>query len=218
MMQPLLLALALTGTLHVAAPGSPSAGADADPEAEDPLEGHRGSRHMLGLGPHSTTFFSEEGSQYTFHSGSLGYLGSFGRRGVFVHAFALLPLQARQDGHVYATGDYYRRRAGADLLLGWQWRWSVRGDLEAEAGPGLHGTMIYLPAKRGYRDFSALPLGIGAGAVLRWGTGARRFSRPVTVGTYASAALDFHDPLRAGDLAHGFTLRAGLVVGLGPRR
>lgn len=213
-MHPLLLALALAGALEAAAP----AGAEPDVPAEAPRPDHRGWRHALGLGPHSTTFFSKEGSQYTFHSASLGYLGSLGASGVFLHAFALVPLQARQDGHVYATADYYRRREGGDLLLGWQWRWSVGSGLEAEAGPGLHGTLIYLPGKPGYRDFSALPLGLGAGAVLRWGTRAQRFSRTVTVGTYASAAYDFSDPLHAYDLSHGFTFRAGLVVGLGACR
>ena len=217
-MHPLLLALAVTGALDAADPAAASAGAHPDLEAEVPRPDHRGWRHALGLGPHSTTFFSKEGSQYTFHSASLGYLGSLGAHGVFLHAFALVPLQARQDGHVYGTANYYRRRAGGDLLLGWHWRWSVRSDLEAEAGPGLHGTLIYLPGKVGYRDFSALPLGLGAGAVLWWRTGAQRFSRSVTVGTYASAAFDFRDPLHANDLAHGFTFRAGLTLGLGARR
>jgi len=215
----LLLALALAGTAEAGAP--PGAGPAADPDAagQGPRVDHGGWHHAVGLGPHSTTFFSKEGSQYTFHSGSLGYLGSRGARaGPFVHVFALMPLQARQDGHVYSTANYYRRRSGVDLLAGPQWRWSVRGDVEAEAGPGLHGTLIYLPGKSGYRDFSALPLGLGAGAVLRWPTGGQRFSRPVTVGAYASAAYDFYDPMRADDLAHGFTFRAGVIVGLGGRR
>jgi hypothetical protein len=175
-----------------------------------------GSRHDLALGPHSTTFLSEEGSQYTFHSASLGFLGSRGTRGPFLHAFVLMPLQARQDGHVYSTVNYYSPRLGGDALVGPQWRWLVRG-VEAEVGPGLHGTFIYLPGRSGYRDFSALPLGAGAAAVLRWRTDHQRFSRAVTVGTYASAAYDFYDPLRAGDLAHGFTFRAGVLVGLGAR-
>ena len=218
-MHPLLpLALALAGTPDAAAPDAASVAAAPALAVAEPRPDHRGWRHALGLGPHSTTFFSKEGSQYTFHSASFGYLGSLGARGPFLHAFALVPLQARQDGHVYSTANYYRRREGGDLLLGWQWRWSVRSDLEAEAGPGLHGTLIYLPGKAGYRDFSALPLGLGAGAVLRWETRAQRFSRTVTVGTYASAAYDFSDPLHAYDLSHGFTFRAGLVVGLGACR
>jgi hypothetical protein len=206
-----LLALALSSAPAVSPPVT-------DEETEDFPGDHHGSRHALGLGPHSTTFFSEEGSQYTFHSGSVGYLGSTGVRGLYVNAFALMPLQARQDGRVYATANYYRRRIGGDLLLGWQWRWSVRHTLEAEVGPGLHGTLLYLPGKAGYRDFSAFPLGLGAGAVLRWGTGGHRLSRPVTVGAYASVAYDFYDPLRANDLDHGFTVRAGIVMGLGGRR
>ncbi len=186
---------------------------DERPEAGG---GHTGWRHALGLGSHSTTFFSNEGSQYTFHSGSLGYLVSYGRVGAFAHAFLLLPLQARQDGHVYATGDYYRTRSGGDLLAGPELRWTWRG-IEAEAGPGFHGTFIYLPGKLGYRDFTALPLGLGAETVLRWDTRKDRLARVVNVGTYASVAYDFWDPMHAGDLAHGFTFRLGVIVGLGAR-
>jgi hypothetical protein len=96
-------------------------------------------------------------------------------------------------------------------------RWSYRG-AEAEAGPGLHGTFIYLPGKQGYADFTALPLGVGASGILRWDTRAERLSRVVTVGTYASVAYDFWDPMHARDLAHGFTFRLGAIVGLGGRR
>ncbi|HEX9050242.1 MAG TPA: hypothetical protein VF841_06875 [Anaeromyxobacter sp.] len=203
---------------------SPAAAADADaaapepePEPEQTVGSHLGWRHAIGLGPHSTTFFSKEGSQYTFHSGSVGYLVSRGARGAFAQLFLLWPLQARQDGHIYATANYYRRRSGGDLLFGPEWRWTYRG-AEAEAGPGVHGTLIYLPGKAGYRDFSALPLGAGIEGSLRWETRASRLSRAVTVGTYASAAYDFYDPMRAEDLAHGFTFRAGVILGLGERR
>jgi hypothetical protein len=225
MIVPTLLALALAGA---SADGPPTperlpptdAPADASPDAPAPRrshESHAGGRHALALGWHGTTFFSEAGSQYTFHSASLGYLGSFGRRGLFVHAVGLVPLQARQDGHVYATADYYRRRAGADLLLGWQWRWTAFRGVEAEAGPGLHGNLLWLPGKSGYRDFSALPLGMGGAAVLRWRSGARAFARPVILGAYGSAAYDLYDPLRSDDLAHGFAFRMGLVVGVEAR-
>ena len=225
MIAPLLLAIALTGTAPdapespSAAPEAPSIAPDTEIQIEEPVAGgdHSGWRHAVGLGAHSTTFFSREGSQYTFHSGSVGYLGSIGRRGAFVHAFLLLPLQARQDGHVYATSNYYSTRTGGDLLAGPEWRWTVRG-VEAEAGPGLHGTFIYLPGKSGYRDFSAMPLGAGAGAVLRWDTRRERLSRVVVVGTYASVAYDFYDPMHAQDLTHGFTLRVGAIFGLGARR
>lgn len=222
MTAPLLVALAVTGALldePAPAPAAGSAGANPVPAAEQPRPPERsGWRHAFGVGPHSTFLSSKAGSQYAFHSLSLGYLGSSGARGPFLQAFALVPLQARQDGHVYSTVNYYRRRSGGDLLLGWHWRWPVRRNLEAEAGPGLHGTLIYLPGKVGYRDFSAFPLGLGAGALLAWSTGARRFSRSVTVGTYASASLDLRDPMHANDLAHGFTFRAGVSVGLGARR
>ncbi len=247
-MNPLLLALALAlaapadptapGPTDVPGPGSPSvegspaagvrvpspddasaqvAGDERQPDVAQPAIDHHGWRHALALGAHSTSFVSKEGSQYTFHSASLGYLGSVGARGAFLHLFLIMPLQARQDGHVYATGNYYRTRSGGDLMTGPEWRWTFRG-AEAEAGPGLHGSFIYLPAKQGYADFSALPLGGGASGVLTWETRADRLSRAVTVGTYASLAYDFWDPMHAGDLAHGFTFRVGAILGLGGRR
>jgi hypothetical protein len=212
-------ALVLAVALAAAAPGvADGAAAEADDAPLEAPRPHSGWRHALGVGPHSTTFFSKEGSQYTFHSGGLGYLGSLGARGAFLHAFLLLPLQARQDGRVYATGDYYRRRTGGDLLAGPEWRWTWFGDVEVEAGPGLHGNFVWLPGKSGYGDFSAFPLGLGGGAVLRWDTRKERLSRVVTVGTYLSAAYDLWDPVHAGDLAHGFSARAGVIVGLGARR
>jgi hypothetical protein len=182
----------------------------------EPFASRAGSRHALALGWHGTSFFSTRGSHYVFHSASVGYLGSFGKRGPFVHATALLPLQARQDGRVYATGDYYGPRSGADLLVGWQWRLRVRG-AEVEMGPGLHGAFLWLPGKRGYRDFSALPLGLGATSAVRWRGGATVLSRALTVGAYGSLNYDFYDPLRADDLSHGVTSRAGVLVGLEAR-
>ena len=243
-MSPALVVLALVaGAVQPAEPGTAPAGAPPPaavtaPGAPQPAEAmstggetqaeleferprgqdHRGWRHAIGLGLHSMTFYSKENSQYTFHSASLGYMGSYGSRGPFLHAFGLLTLQARQDGHVYATSDYYRRREGGDFLLGWQWRFQARRGVEAEAGPGLHGTLIYLPGKPGYRDFSAFPVGLGATGTLWWGTSHERLSRIVTLGAYASVAYDFRDPMHANDLAHGYTFRAGLSVGLGARR
>ncbi len=217
MIAPLLVALALAGTADPAAPGAPvtpDPGPEVAAEAQPSLGGWR---HGIGLGLHSTTFSSKEGSQYTFHSASLGYLGSFGTRGAFLQAFALVPLQARQDGRVYSTSNYYRRRSGGDLLFGYHWRWRPRTGVEVEAGPGLHGTFVYLPGRQGYRDFSAFPVGLGASGVLWWGTGARRLSRAVNFGTYASVAYDFRDPLHADDIDHGYTFRVGVALGLGGR-
>lgn len=226
-----MIAALVTGLgLVLSAAGVPDAPAGTAPEvaaihpantevvpSDDDGAGHTGWRHALGVGGHSTTFFSKEGSQYTFHSAAIGYMGSIGEYGAFVHAFALLPFQARQDGAVYATANYYRRRTGGDLLLGAHGRWSV-GSAELEAGPGFHATFIYLPGRPGYGDFSALPLGLGAGAILRWRTSAHRLSRVVTWGTYASVAYDFRDPAHAEDLSHGFTFRFGVAIGLGARR
>jgi hypothetical protein len=203
MFAPLLVALVLAEPVDDAAPPPPVSLA--------------GWRHDAGLGAHSTTFKSKEGVQYTFHSASLGYLGSVGAFGAFLHLSWIVPLQAREDGSSYATANYYRRRSGGDLLFGAQHRWAV-GTAEVEAGPGVHATLLSLSGKSGYRDFSALPLGLGATGVVRWRTRADLLSRAVTVGAYASVAYDFLDPAHANDLAHGFSFRLGVAVGLGARR
>jgi hypothetical protein len=191
--------------------------ATLEPAAAPVPGGLSGWRHELTLGAHTTNFASREGSHYAFHSATLGYSGSVGATGAFVHAAALLPFQARQDGAIYATANYYRRRSGADLLVGPERRWRTRS-AELELGPGLHATLIALPGRPGYRDFTALPMGLGVGAVLRWTTGADRLDRAVTVGTSASVAYDFRDPAHANDLSHGFTFRVAVSVGLGGRR
>ena len=211
---PVALALALAA-LGGPAPAGANAGATSGLEDDERRGNHHRSRHALALGPHATTFFSEEGSQYTFFSGSVGYLGSLGARGPFVHVFALLPLQARQDGSVYATGDYYRRRAGGDLLLGWQWRWSVRHDLEAEAGPGLHATLVYLPGE------GRIPRLLRPPARPRRRSGpAMETGRPQLLAAHHGRRVLRRrvrslNPLRADDLAHGFTFSTGLLLGLG---
>jgi hypothetical protein len=203
MIAPLLVALVLADSPDAPAPPRP--------------DDRAGWRHEAGLGGHSTTFSSKEGIAYTFHSISVGYLGSVGAFGGFLHLSWVLPLQARQDGAVYATSTYYRRRSGGDLLVGVQHRWTV-GTAELEAGPGFHATLIDLIGRPGFRDFTALPMGLGAAGVLRWRTRAEELSRAVTVGAYASVAYDFRDPAHADDLAHGFTVRIGVAVGLGGRR
>lgn len=237
----LLAAIVLAGALPAEPPAVPTAppSAATPPEARvpepaaprgqlgTPLDtptqraarphGHTGWRHELDLGAHSTTFSSKEGSRYQFHSATLGYAGSYGVTGPFLRIAALAPLQASQDGTFYATANYYRHRAGGELLLGLQHRWAVRST-ELEAGPGFHTTLIYLPARAGYRDFSALPMGLGLGASLRWRTGYERLSRVVTVGATASVGYDFRDPAHQDDLSRGFAFRLGFAVGLGARR
>jgi hypothetical protein len=203
MFAPLLVALVLAEPVDGAPPPQPVS-----------LDGWR---HDAGLGAHSTTFKSKEGVQYTFHSVNLGYFGSVGSFGGFLHLSWVVPLRAREDGSSYATANYYRRRSGGDLLVGAQHRWAL-GTAEVEAGPGIHTTLISLSGKTGYRDFSALPMGVGAAGVVRWKTGADWLSRAVTVGAYASVAYDFLDPAHANDLTHGFTFRLGVSVGLGARR
>lgn len=217
--------LALTLTLALAAAGDPvastepvPAGGDAtvQPSADAGSIGLRGWREGLAPGLHSTTFWSQSHHQYTFHSFSVGVLASWGQRGPFVHASWLLPLQGREDGNVYAIGRYYRMHYGGDFLAGWQWRWQ-QGPLEAEAGGGPHATFLALKGVEGYRDFSASPLGLGGQGTLRWRTGRGLGRWPVTLAVYGSAAMDFYDPFHGNDLRHGFTFRAGLLVGLEPR-
>lgn len=206
MIAPLVLAVSLRAAL----PGD-------SPELRAAAGALPGWRHTVELGGHSTRFSSKEGSDYAFHSGSLGYAVSYGNLGPFLALSILLPIQASQDGNAYATANYYRHRQGGDLLVGLQRRWGL-GSAELEAGPGFHATLIYLPARSGYRDFSALPLGLGVGATVRWRTGYERLSRVVMLGTTASVAYDFRDPAHANDISRGLTFRLAIALGLGARR
>lgn len=203
--------LAALLALSLATEPAPPAPAPAPVPA---LREHEGWRQDLGVGWHATTLWSNEGSHYTFHSFSLAYLASSGRTGLFVHASALLPLQARENGAVYEVSDYYRVRFGGDLLLGWHGRWGVGRDLEVDAGPGAHVGLIWLRGRVGYRDFSAMPVGVGGMGVLRWRPGPTILSGPVSLGGFASTAWDLYDPLRANDLKYGFTFRVGLLAGI----
>jgi hypothetical protein len=232
----LLLALALLGPPDAAEPAhaqaDPDGAATADPVQATTVAGEAapaaattpaptpslgGWRHALFLGAQANWLVSKEDSRYEFRSFALGYHGSIGARGAFLDASYLVPLQARQDGDTYTTNNYYRRRAGLDLLLGFNWRWAMPRNWEGEAGPALHTTFIYLPGKGGYRDFTATPLGLGAAGAVWWRTGARWLGRAVTVGGSLAAAYDLSDPIHAYDLAHGFMLRFALTVGLGGR-
>jgi len=176
-----------------------------------------GWRWGLALGWHGTTFLSHESNSYSFQSLALSYLASKGRSGPLLHLTALLPLQASENGQTVATSSVYQDRWGADVLLGRQWRWQAGQDFEAEAGPGLHGTLLVLPGRFGYRDFSALLLGVGGATVLRFRPGVHIAGAPLGVGTFAAVAFDFYDPLRSNDLRAGLTFRAGLYAGFGGR-
>jgi len=197
------------------AAAEPRQPAEAEPPAS-PGPDLRGWRQDLALGLHSTTFWSHSDHQYTFHSLGLGYLASWGRRGLFVHATGLLPLQGREDGQAHAITRFYSAHYGGDLLTGWQWRWRAHRTLEAQAGGGPHATFVVLKGVSGYHDFSASPLGLGGEASLRWRTGRALSRWPLTVALYGSAALDLYDPIHGNDLRHGFTFRAGVAMGIAP--
>jgi hypothetical protein len=231
--EPPLLEPAAAASVAAVADADPALAASATPEpvpattvapapppapvAPPPRPSLGGWRHAFAVGGQVNWLVSNEDSRYQFRSASFGYHGSVGARGAFLDLAYLVPLQARQDGATYTTGDYYRTRAGLDLLVGFNWRWALPRDLEAEAGPGLHATVIYLPGKDNYRDFTASPLGLGASGTFSWRTGKRWLSRAVTLGGSLAAAWDFTDPAHAGDLAHGWTIRFALTVGLGGR-
>ena len=170
----------------------------------------------MWIGLHSTTFFSKEGNQYTFHSLGLGLRSSWGRRGLFVDATALLPVQGRENGHVYSIGSLYGRHYGGDFLLGYQVRWRATSTIEAEAGGGAHLLFLTLQGDPGYRDFSAAPLGVGGTGSLRWRTRRRVGEWPFTVAVVGGAALDVRDPMHGNDLRYGLAFQLGIVAGLLP--
>ena len=68
---------------------------------------------------------------------ALGYLVSVGASGPFLHLSWLIPLQARQDGRVYAVSSVYQNSGGIDLLLGWQWRTTLSDDAGGRERAGL---------------------------------------------------------------------------------
>src|SRR5512142_1850203 len=100
------------------------------------LRDPEGWRREVGLGFHATNFWSKESSHYAFYSLGLAFRMSKGSWGPFLDVGAFVPLQARQDGRVYAASRVYGDRVGGDLLLGWQGRWYPTQKTELEIGPG----------------------------------------------------------------------------------
>src|SRR5512146_2350320 len=220
----LALVTALLASISVAQ-DSPGAGTASDQGPSPPALGlrtppttwpadPRGTRQEVGIALNATTFWSREASHYTFYSLGLAYLRSSGSWGPFIHASAFLPLQARQDGRIYAASNVYGRRIAGDLLFGWQRRWYPSSSAEAEFGPGLHVSMLWMPGAPGYRDFSAMPLGAGVEAAIRWRTGMHIAGSTLRVGEFVNASVDFFDPLRSNDLRNGFTFVLGVILGL----
>ncbi len=210
----LALAVLLAGVPLEPAPlasAAEAAGANVAPGSK--LDGHR-----LELLPsyQGAVLWSRGGSRYTLHSAAFGLAWSGARdgSGPFTHLTLLLPLQIRQDGRTYATGDLYSSRFGADLLGGWQWRSALRASLEAELGAGLHGALIALTGAPGYTSWSAAPLGLGAVYTLRAAPSGAAWHAGLQLGL----TLDLYDPLRSNDLEVGLGWRAGLVGGFGGRR
>ena len=191
-------------------PGPPPAAeevsATADPRA--------GWRHEFSPAWHMATFWSKEGSHYTFHSLSIGYLMSVNQSGPFLHLSWVIPLQARQDGNVHSVSSVYQNAGGIDLLLGWQWRKTVTQEIEFEGGPGFHMNALNLGGKPGLTNFNALQLGPGGMTVLRWRPGWRPYKVGWTVGAVGALGIDLFDPLRSNDLRIGVTLRMGVLLGV----
>jgi hypothetical protein len=181
-------------------------------DADDPRAGWR---HEFSPAWHMATFWSkEQGSHYTFHSLSIGYLMSVNAAGPFLHLSWVIPLQARQDGRVHSVSSLYQNGGGIDLLLGWQWRKTVTPEIEFEGGPGLHLNVLNLGGKPGLTNFNALQLGPGGMTVLRWRPGWRPHKVGWTVGAVGALGIDLYDPLRSNDLRIGVALRMGVLLGV----
>jgi hypothetical protein len=161
-----------------------------------------------------TTFWRKEGSNYTIHSIGVGYLGSVGATGPFLHLSYLFPLQVRQDGKVHAVSSIYDNAGGIDLLLGWQWRTTISDTVEVESGPGFHLDLYNMGGKAGLTNFNAMQLGVGGMGIVRWRPGWKPGNVGWTVGAVGSLALDFADPLRSNDLKLGVVVRLGALVGV----
>ncbi len=184
------------------------------PELSPYVRDPGGWRREVGVGFHSTNFWSKESSHYAFYSLGVNFRISKGSWGPFLDVGAYVPLQARQDGRVYAASHVYGDRIGGDILLGWQRRWDLPPRAEVEFGPGLHMTALWMPGAQGYRDFSAFPMGLGVETAMRWSTGQHIGGSALRVGWYATATFDFYDPLRGNDLRYGVAFMAGAMFGL----
>ncbi|HTS79686.1 MAG TPA: hypothetical protein VMH40_03725 [Myxococcaceae bacterium] len=193
----------------------PPAGAPEPPEAvtteADPSGGWR---HEFSPAWHMATFWSNEGSHYTFHSIALGYLMSVKSSGPYVHVSWVIPLQARQDGKVHSVSSIYQNAGGIDLLVGWQWRKTVTQTLEFEGGPGFHMNALNLGGQPGLSNFNAIQIGPGGMTILRWRPGWRPAKVGWTLGAVGALAFDVVDPLRSNDLRIGVALRIGAVIGV----
>ena len=192
-----------------APPGPPTA-----EEVTATTDPRGGWRHEFSPAWHMATFWSKEGSHYTFHSLSIGYLMSVNQSGPFLHLSWVIPLQARQDGAVHSVSSVYQNAGGIDLLFGWKWRKTVTQEIEFEGGPGLHMNALNLGGKPGLTNFNALQLGPGGMTVLRWRPGWRPHKVGWTVGAVGALGIDLYDPLRSNDLRIGVTLRMGVILGV----
>jgi hypothetical protein len=190
------------------------AGAVASASTTADVDPRDGWRHEFSPAWEMDTFWSKEGSHFTFHSITLGYLGSVGASGPFMHLSWIIPLQARQDGRVHAVSSVYQNSGGIDLLLGWQWRTTLSETLEVESGPGFHMDLLNLGGKPGLTNFNALQIGAGGMGILRWRPGWKPGKVGWSLGAVGAVALDFADPLRSNDLRIGVVVRLGGVLGV----
>lgn len=171
--------------------------------------------HGLGLGYEFSSVTSKAPSNYVFHSPSIVWSTSPGPDAWLAADVAfLLPLQGRQDGAVYATASWYRRFWGLDALVGRAFRGALRPDLDLECTLGAHLNWLALTAKDGYRDWTSLTGGLGAGGRVRWHLGREPGGYPISVSAFSSTAFDFVDLLRGGDLRWALHLSAGAQVAL----
>ena len=110
------------------------------PEAVAPVPARQSPRRLaprvLARVAHGD-FWSKEGSHYTFHSLSIGYLMSVNAAGPFLHLSRVIPLQARQDGGVHSVSFRVpeRRRRGFSCSDGNGARRSPRRS-SSRAAPG----------------------------------------------------------------------------------
>ncbi len=209
----LLLLLAADPPPRAEAPSAepPTATTAPLPAARRSIDGWR---HALSVAWVGNTFWTTQDSHYTFHSLAVGYAMSTAASGVFLHLNVLFPLQARQDGNVYAVTDYYRNSLGLDALVGWEWRWELPLDMEIEAGPGAHVALVALPGQPNYQSFNTVQVGVGAECTGRWRPGATVLGSRLSLGAVVAPTLDFYDPLHVSSFKLGLSLRAGVVVGL----
>jgi hypothetical protein len=154
-----------------------------------------------------THLSTTKGDVYNFYSPGVNYTFN-GRRqfGFFSSVSILFPRRSSQNGESYKNSDYYKRKIGADLMMGAGMKFKTSERLSLVPSFGVHLNGIRLRGKELYKDFYNLSFGVGLNLQARYG-----ISRRMDGTAFVSASWDFVDLIhQENKLQNGFVLTLGL--------